>query len=134
MQMSFSALPRSDLLGAGVFLLVVVGLIIGAIHPYRHALGSLPAALPDVEVLQVQQEDVPVIHEGIGTLDGLVNEIQASPASLGDRFPRQPRTGTRRRPPNFATVRVGHGISRAFSSIALLSIHPSPSASLLCQK
>jgi len=95
MQMIFSSLPRSYLLGAGVFLLVVVGLIIGAIHPYKHALGSLPAALPDVGVLQVQQEDAPIIHEWIGTLDGLVNEIQASPASLGDRFPRQPQIGTR---------------------------------------
>ena len=134
MQMSFSALPRSDLLGAGVFLLVAVGLIMEPFIRISTLWDLRPQLWPDVEVLQVQQEDVPVIHEGIGTLDGLVNEIQASPASLGDRFPRQPRTGTRWRPPNFATVRVGHGISLAFSSIALLSIHPSPSASLLCQK
>jgi membrane fusion protein (multidrug efflux system) len=50
-----------------------MGLIIGAVHPYRRALGSQPPVLPDVEVLQVQQEDVPIIHEWIGTLDGLVN-------------------------------------------------------------
>jgi hypothetical protein len=32
-----------------------------------------PVALPDVQVLQVQQEDVPIYGEWIGTLDGLVN-------------------------------------------------------------
>ena len=73
MQIKSGMLPKSYLLGGGVFLSLVVGLIIGAIHPYQHALGSPPAALPDVEVLQVQQEDVPIIHEWIGTLDGLVN-------------------------------------------------------------
>jgi len=73
MQTNLSAVPKRYLLGGGLFLLLIVGLIIGAVHPYKHALGSQPPALPEVEVLQVQQEDVPVIHEWIGTLDGLVN-------------------------------------------------------------
>ncbi len=73
MQINWRKLPKLYLLGGGVFLLLILGLIIGAVHPYKHALGSPPTALPDVEVLQVQQEDVPIIHEWIGTLDGLVN-------------------------------------------------------------
>jgi len=73
MPMNLSRLPKRYLVGGGVFLLLIVGLIIGAVHPYEHALGSQPVALPEVEVLQVQQEDVPVYGEWIGTLDGLVN-------------------------------------------------------------
>ena len=73
MPVNLSTLPKRYLVSGGVVLLLMLGLIIGAVHPYKHALGSPPAALPDVEVLQVQQEDVPVIHEWIGTLDGLVN-------------------------------------------------------------
>ena len=73
MQMNFSVLPKRYLLAGGALLLLIVGLLIGAVRPYKHALGSQPAVLPDVEVLQVQQEDVPVYGEWIGTLDGLVN-------------------------------------------------------------
>jgi membrane fusion protein (multidrug efflux system) len=73
MQINGKMLPRRYLLGGGVFLLLIFGLIVGAIHPYKHALGSTPQALPDVEVLQVQQEDIPIYGEWIGTLDGLVN-------------------------------------------------------------
>lgn len=73
MQTNWRMLPKRYLLGGGVFLLLILGLIVGAVHPYKHALGSQPVAVPDVEVLQVQQEDVPIIHEWIGTLDGLVN-------------------------------------------------------------
>jgi RND family efflux transporter MFP subunit len=73
MQMNLNMLPKRYLLGGGLFLMLMVGLIIGAVHPYKHALGSPPVALPDVEVMKVQQEDVPVYGEWIGTLDGLVN-------------------------------------------------------------
>jgi membrane fusion protein (multidrug efflux system) len=73
MQINGKMLPRRYLLGGGVFLLLIFGLIVGAVHPYKHASGSTPAALPDVEVLQVQQEDIPIYGEWIGTLDGLVN-------------------------------------------------------------
>src|SRR5215467_13508793 len=73
MQLKLSTLPKRYLLGGGVFLLLILGLINGAVHPYKHASGSTPPALPDVEVLQVQQEDFPIYGEWIGTLDGLVN-------------------------------------------------------------
>lgn len=55
----------------GVVCLIVLGMIVGAIHP-KHVSGS-PGALPDVEVVQVEQKDVPIYGEWIGTLDGLVN-------------------------------------------------------------
>jgi len=66
---------------AGMLCLIVLGLIVGAVRPYKHALGSQQLASPVVEVVQVQQEDVPIIHEWIGTLDGLVN------ATSGPRLP-----------------------------------------------
>jgi len=55
----------------GAFCLFMVGLIIGAIRP-KHVSGAAPAS-PNVEVVQVQQKDVPIYGEWIGTLDGLVN-------------------------------------------------------------
>ena len=73
MQTNLSMVPRRYLLGGGALLLLIVGLIIGAVHPYRHALGSQPTPVPDVEVLRVQQENVPIYGEWIGTLDGFVN-------------------------------------------------------------
>jgi len=73
MQINLSMVPKRYFLGGSLLLLLIVGLLIGAIHPYKHALGSASAALPDVEVVQVQQEDVPVYGEWIGTLDGIVN-------------------------------------------------------------
>jgi len=57
----------------GVFGLIVLGLIIGAIRPSKHALGAQPSAPPDVLVAEVDREDVPIYGEWIGTLDGLVN-------------------------------------------------------------
>lgn len=51
--------------------LIVLGMIVGAIHP-KHVSGS-PGALPVVEVVQVEQKDVPIYGEWIGTLDGFVN-------------------------------------------------------------
>src|SRR5215469_12778233 len=56
----------------GVVGLVVIGLIVGAVHPSKHALGA-PSAATAVEVVKVEQEDVPIYGEWIGTLDGLVN-------------------------------------------------------------
>jgi membrane fusion protein (multidrug efflux system) len=57
---------------AGGLCLIVIGLIVGAIRP-RGVSGAPPGAPPDVEVVQVEQKDVPVFHEWIGTLDGLTN-------------------------------------------------------------
>ena len=68
-----SRITKRYLLIGGVLGLIAVGLIVGAIHPYKHAQGATPVPSPTVEVVQVQQEDVPVYGEWIGTLDGLVN-------------------------------------------------------------
>src|SRR5437867_4781399 len=55
----------------GAFCLFVIGLIIGTIRP-KHVSGA-PGAAPDVEVVQVEQKDVPIYGEWIGTLDGFTN-------------------------------------------------------------
>src|SRR6516225_688201 len=62
------------LLGGGVFvvIIIVIGLIVGATRPSKQAQAA-PTIVPDTEVVQVQQQDVPIIHEWIGTFDGLVN-------------------------------------------------------------
>src|ERR1700739_1658488 len=73
MQMNLNMLPKRYLLSGGLLILLIVGLIIGAVHPYKHGLGSPPVASSDVEVVHVQKEDVPIYGEWIGTLDGLVN-------------------------------------------------------------
>jgi len=59
--------------GGGVAAVIVIGLIVGAVRPHKHALASPPENIPDVEVVQVQHQDVPIVGEWIGTLDGLVN-------------------------------------------------------------
>jgi len=56
----------------GAVSLLVVGLFVAAIYP-KHASGAGPATPPDVEVVQVEQKDVPIFGEWIGTLDGLTN-------------------------------------------------------------
>jgi RND family efflux transporter MFP subunit len=57
---------------AGAFGLVVIGLIIGAVRP-KHVSGAPANAPLDVEVVQVEQKDVPIYGEWIGTLDGFTN-------------------------------------------------------------
>ena len=56
---------------AGGLGLIVVGLIVEAIRP--KGVSGAPGAPPNVEVVQVQQRDVPIYAELIGTLDGFVN-------------------------------------------------------------
>jgi len=56
----------------GVLGLIVLALIVGGVGTSKKAMGS-PSSTPDVEVVQVQKEDVPIYAEWIGTLDGLVN-------------------------------------------------------------
>jgi RND family efflux transporter MFP subunit len=58
-------------IGAAVCL-AVIGVIIGAVRP-KHVSGAQPGASPDVEVVQVEQKDVPIYGDWIGTLDGLTN-------------------------------------------------------------
>jgi RND family efflux transporter MFP subunit len=60
------------IVGVGLSCLVVAGLVVGAMRP-NHASGALPGAPTEVEVVQVEQKDVPIFGEWIGTLDGLVN-------------------------------------------------------------
>jgi RND family efflux transporter MFP subunit len=60
------------LLIGGVFGLIVLALIVGAVRPSRKALGA-QLSTPDVEIVQVEKKDVPIYAEWIGTLDGLVN-------------------------------------------------------------
>jgi RND family efflux transporter MFP subunit len=55
----------------GALCLVVIGLIVGATRPKR--VSGAPGASPDVEVVQVEQKDVPIYGEWIGTLDGFTN-------------------------------------------------------------
>jgi membrane fusion protein (multidrug efflux system) len=71
--MKTNNIPKRYFLIGGVLALIVVGLIVGAIRPSKHASAAPIGAAPDVEVVQVAQEDVPVFREWIGTLDGLVN-------------------------------------------------------------
>jgi membrane fusion protein (multidrug efflux system) len=56
---------------AGLFCLLVAGLIYGAIRP-RHVAGA-PGPSPEVAVVEVEQKDVPIYGEWIGTLDGFVD-------------------------------------------------------------
>lgn len=65
-------LLKSKLFWGGVLGCVVIGTIVGAVRP-KHLSGSVMAATPDVDVVQVVQKDVPIYGEWIGTLDGYVN-------------------------------------------------------------
>jgi RND family efflux transporter MFP subunit len=56
----------------GAVCLLVVGLIVGAMYP-KHVSGAQAGAPPDVEVVRVEQKDVPIFGEWIGTLDGFTN-------------------------------------------------------------
>ena len=64
---------KRNLIVGGVIGLVVVGLTIGAVHPFNKASATVAGPPPTVEVVPVEQKDVPVFGEWIGTLDGLVN-------------------------------------------------------------
>src|ERR1700683_1103446 len=66
-----NALLKYKLWIGGALCLLVVGLIIAAVYPKKVS-GAHPPA-PDVEVVQVEQKDVPIFGEWIGTLDGFTN-------------------------------------------------------------
>jgi RND family efflux transporter MFP subunit len=68
---------RRSFVIATVVCLIVIALIVGALRP-KHASGAGTAAPPDVLVAQVEQKDVPIYSEWIGTLAGQVNaNVQA---------------------------------------------------------
>jgi RND family efflux transporter MFP subunit len=72
-----NSLPRRSLVVAGVLCLVILALIVGALHP-KHAAGAGTVAPPEVMVAQVEQKDVAIYGEWIGTLAGQVNaNVQA---------------------------------------------------------
>ena len=64
---------RRYLWGGGVLSVIAIGLVVGEIRPSKRASAALHETVPDVEVLRVEQQDVPIVHEWIGTFDGLVN-------------------------------------------------------------
>jgi RND family efflux transporter MFP subunit len=66
-----SKVQKRHLIG-GVLGLIALALIVAAGCTSKTAQGAQPGT-SDVEVLQVQEEDVPIYAEWIGTLDGLVN-------------------------------------------------------------
>jgi RND family efflux transporter MFP subunit len=61
---------KRNLAIVGVLCLIVIALIVVALRP-KHASGA--GAPPDVMVAQVEQQDVPIYGEWVGTLDGLTN-------------------------------------------------------------
>ncbi len=65
-------LKRKLLVGGGLSL-VLIGVIIAAMRPSKNASAAPAKAPQDVSVVQVEQRDVPIYGEWIGTLDGLVN-------------------------------------------------------------
>jgi membrane fusion protein (multidrug efflux system) len=64
-------LKRNVLVG-GAVCVVAFGLIF-AVTRLGRVSGAQPGASPDVEVVQVEQKDVPIYSEWIGTLDGFTN-------------------------------------------------------------
>jgi membrane fusion protein (multidrug efflux system) len=65
-------LKKYKLWVGGALCLLVIGLMIGAMYPKRVS-GAKPDGPVDVEVVQVEQKDVPIFGEWIGTLDGFTN-------------------------------------------------------------
>ena len=56
----------------GAVCLLVIGLMIAAMYP-KHVSGAKPDSPQNVEVVQVEQKNVPIFGEWIGTLDGFTN-------------------------------------------------------------
>jgi len=72
-----NSLFKHSLVVGGVVGLIVIALIVGALRP-KHASGAGTPALPEVMVAQVEQKDVDLYSEWIGTLAGEVNaNVQA---------------------------------------------------------
>ena len=64
---------------SGAFVVILVALCAAA--GCSKASGQAQSGPPDVEVIKVEQKDVPIYSEWIGTLDGMVNsEIKAQVA------------------------------------------------------
>jgi RND family efflux transporter MFP subunit len=68
--MNMSTTWKRTLVIGGAVVLVAAGLIFAVTRP-KHGSGAPPS--PEVEVVQVEQKDVPIFGEWIGTLDGFTN-------------------------------------------------------------
>ena len=67
-----NTLSKYKLWIGGALCLAVIGVIIGALRP-KQVSGAQTGGPADVEVVQVEQKDVPIFGEWIGTLDGMTN-------------------------------------------------------------
>src|SRR5579862_9908768 len=67
-----SVVKRNLAIGGGL-VLIVIALAAGLIHPFGKASATTTPPPPIVEIVRVEQKDVPIFGEWIGTLDGLVN-------------------------------------------------------------
>jgi len=75
-----NGLLRHSVAIAGVVGLIVLAVVVAALRP-KHASGAGAAALPEVMVAQVEEKDVDLYTEWIGTLAGEVNaNVQAQVA------------------------------------------------------
>ncbi len=71
-------LKRKTVLWTAVVLIVTSLAVAGLVVAVRSKTQTAPAAPPEVQVVQVEQKDVPIYSEWIGTLEGMVNaEIKA---------------------------------------------------------
>ena len=64
-------LKRKTVLWAATIPLIITGLVVAARYSKTQIVQPSP---PEVQVVQVEQKDVPIYSEWIGTLDGMVNE------------------------------------------------------------
>jgi RND family efflux transporter MFP subunit len=67
-------LKRKTVLWAGLFLIVTTLVVAGLVFAGRSKTQLAQAAPLEVQVVQVEQKDVPIYSEWIGTLEGMVNE------------------------------------------------------------
>lgn len=68
-----SRFRKGLLIAAGAAVLAVAVLIVWRVTTAKSASGGSTGVVPDVMVVRVEQKDVPIYSEWIGTLDGLVN-------------------------------------------------------------
>jgi RND family efflux transporter MFP subunit len=66
-------MSRGRKVAIGVVLLVVAIAATVMVIRSKHGAGGAPGGTPTVEVVQVEQKDVPIYGEWIGTLDGFTN-------------------------------------------------------------
>jgi RND family efflux transporter MFP subunit len=71
--MKMDSLRRRTLVMAGVVVLVLIGLVLNRVTRSKAVSGAAITAPPEVTVAQVEQRDVGLYSEWIGTLDGFVN-------------------------------------------------------------